>query len=64
MLEAMNKNFCGSNSAILNYDNLVDVGSDGANVMMGRKNSVLSRLKTYWLSLQLPFSGAHSKSCL
>lgn len=45
LFEAINKSFCGSNSPILNYGNLVGVGSDGTNVMMGRRNSVLSRLK-------------------
>lgn len=42
LFEAINKNFSDFD---LNYGNLIGVGPDGANVMMGRRNSVLSRLQ-------------------
>ena len=35
----------------LSYSNLVGLGTDGANVMLGRRNSVFSRLQTEQPSL-------------
>ena len=56
LFEAINKNFGDSP---LNYGNLVGVGSDGANVMMGRRNSVLSRLKDKQPSLIVYHCNCH-----
>ena len=33
-------------SGPLSYDNVIGLGTDGANVMLGRHNSVMSRLRT------------------
>ena len=43
LFKAIDGNF--SSSAPIGYSSLVGLGSDGANVMLGNRNSVLSRLK-------------------
>ena len=49
LFEALNQNF--SLDSAISYANLVGFGSDGANVMLGARNSVLSRLKAKQPSL-------------
>ena len=43
LYELINKHFQGSD--ILNYEHLVGLGTDGANVILGQRNSVMSRLR-------------------
>ena len=43
LFEAIDKHF--QNSVRFCYDNLIGLGTDGANVMLGQRNSVLSRLR-------------------
>ena len=43
LYELIDKHFQGSD--ILNYEHLVGLGTDGANVMLGQRNSVMSRLR-------------------
>ena len=43
LFQALDHNLTGQHT--LNYVNLVGFGSDGANVMLGKKNSVLTQLK-------------------
>ena len=44
LFEAIDKHF--QTSAPLSYSNLIGLGTDGANVMLGQRNSVLSRLRS------------------
>ena len=49
LFQALNDNF--SDEGPLTYTNLVGLGSDGCNVMLGSRNSVLTRLKAKQPSL-------------
>lgn len=49
LFEVLDRNF--RDQGPLNYANLVGLGSDGCNVMLGSRNSVLTRLKTKQPSL-------------
>ena len=42
LFNAINKHF--QESITLLYDNLIGLGTDGANVMLGARNSVMSQL--------------------
>lgn len=59
LFKAIDKNFCDFDSSLMNYCNLVGVGTDGANVMMGRRNSVLSRFKDKQPSLIVYHCNCH-----
>ena len=44
MLSVIDQNF--NDSDLICYSNLVGVGSDGCNAMLGSRNSVITRLRT------------------
>ena len=52
LFQANHQNFTAEGP--LRYDNLVGLGSDGANVMLGAKHSVVTRIKNSLL--WLPFT--------
>lgn len=64
---AIDRNF--DDSGPICYANLVGMGSDGCNVMLGSRNSVMTRLRTkqpslVFFPLQLSCCCSYSQSCL
>ena len=64
---AINQTF--DDSGPICYANLVGMGSDGCNVMLGSRNSVMTRLRTkqpslFFFPLQLSCCCSYSQSCL
>ena len=62
LFQLIDKHF--QESGVLRYNHLVGLGTDGANVMLGQRNSVMSRLRTKQLGLVAQHCNCHIASLI